>query len=105
MHGHPERRFQRGDRWQQLVGKDAGIYLADRAAKRGLTNEERERIEKELEKPMLTVKAKEVLKAIGAIDLWSITDEGGVPVLEHPVELIQRARFRMYLSKRTQQGE
>ena len=104
VHGHPERRFRRGDKWQQLVGREAGIYIANKAAKYGLTEAERELVERDLERPMLTVRAKEVLTAIGAIDLWSVTDKEGVPILENPLEIIQRARFRGYLTKRAQLG-
>ena len=29
VRGHPERRLPKGKRWQELLGEDAGIYLAD----------------------------------------------------------------------------
>jgi hypothetical protein len=104
VHGHPERRFQKGDRWQNLVGKEAGIFLADRAAKSNITETELETIMNETHTPILTARAKEVLIAISAIDLWCIMDSTGVPILECPRELIERERFRNYLLNRSHTG-
>ena len=104
VHGHPERRFRKGDRWQTLVGKEAGIYLADRAANTRLSQKDMETIAAETKEKVLTVTAKEVLIAISAIDLWCVVDKEGTPILECPSELVQRVRFRQYLQQRQEQG-
>lgn len=100
--GHPERRLPKGQRWQELTGCDAGIYLADKIADANMSEDARYVWENDgsIQYPMITIDTVDILKLFASIDLWSIVDEEGIPILESPVARIQARRFARYLQRR-----
>ena len=72
--GHPERRLAKGQRWQELTGTDAGIYLADKIADAKMSEDARYVWENDgsIRNPMITVDVVDVLQLFASIDLWTL---------------------------------
>lgn len=100
--GHPERGLPKGQRWQELSGKEAGIYLADRIADARMSEDAQYIWENDgsIRTPMVTMDVAEILRLFASIDLWSIVDESGNPILDSPLTRVQARRFDGYLRKR-----
>jgi hypothetical protein len=49
---------------------------------------------------MVTVEATDILRLLGTIDLWSVVDAQGIPILDSPLNRVQTRRFERYLQHR-----
>ena len=100
--GHPERRLLKGQRWQELSGTEAGIYLADKIADAKMSDDTRFVWENDgsIRAPLVTIGVVDILRLFASIDLWSVVDTQGVPILDSPVARVQARRFARYLHRR-----
>lgn len=105
--GHPERRLHKGQGWQELVGCEAGIFLADKLANAKMSADERFNWENDgsVRTPLVVLEASCILKLFADVDLWSVVDAAGLPIIDSPLTRVQVCRFARYLRCRDQARE
>lgn len=54
---------------------------------------------------MVSVKVADLLRMFACIDLWSIIDKDGIPILDSPLSRVQTRRFSAYLQRRDHDRE